>query len=187
MIYIRRTILFCVFFVLLISCKQQSDISPNLIDIRQVCDLATQECYYRNLVTIEKNGLQQWIEYESTVKLGIDISSVNIEVNKSKVIVTIPNAKIIGEPKISIPSMEVLSEMPGFIEGLFKARISSKDQVDALEKARNNCITTLQENHSLMQNAQTRAMKIIENYVRQIGELTGKQYQIEWKFIKSEE
>ncbi len=178
----------CFLSIIIVSCGKQTNIEPNILDIRQVCKLATLECYYHNLIEVKNaSGLKQWIDYESRVKLGIDVSSIDIKVNNTKVTVYIPNSKIIGEPKITIPSIDVLTEKPGFFGGLFKSPISKENQVEAVSKANENCKKTVQENQQLMQNAQNRAMKIIENYISQIGEMTGKQYQIEWKFIKSEE
>ncbi len=182
---IRDIAIFLCTFYIFTSCNKQTEIAPNLLDIRQVSNLAVLECYYHNLVELKNaSGLKQWIDYESKVKLGIDVSLVEIKVNNTKITVSIPSAQIIGESVIMIPSIDVLTEQPGFFEGFFKAPITNENQITAVSEAKRNCKETIQENQLLMRNAQTRAMKIIENYVQQISEMSGKQYHIEWNFIK---
>lgn len=43
-------------------------------------------------------------------------------------------------------------------------------------------IKTAEENTALLVNAQERAKKMIENYIMQLGETTGTEYQITWKY-----
>ena len=65
---------------------------PDIMQVRSICKLATVECYYHNVAKSEKpagTGIwhfgekdrQFWIEYTGTVKLGIDMSKVQMKVN----------------------------------------------------------------------------------------------------------
>lgn len=57
-----------------------------------------------------------------------------------------------------------------------------EDATGAVENARNEMIKTAEENTALLVNAQERAKKMIENYIMQLGETTGTEYQITWKY-----
>lgn len=78
---------------------------PDIMQVRSICKLATVECYYHNVAKSEKpagTGIwhfgekdrQFWIEYTGTVKLGIDMSKVQMKVNGTDVTVTIPEAEV---------------------------------------------------------------------------------------------
>lgn len=49
-------------------------------------------------------------------------------------------------------------------------------------KCKKEMIKTAEENTALLVNAQERAKKMIENYIMQLGETTGTEYQITWKY-----
>ena len=124
---------------------------PDIMQVRSICKLATVECYYHNVAKSEKpagTGIwhfgekdrQFWIEYTGTVKLGIDMSKVQMKVNGTDVTVTIPEAEV--------------------------------QQVNVDDDSYT----------ALLVNAQERAKKMIENYIMQLGETTGTEYQITWKY-----
>lgn len=178
---------FVIFFCcLVISCGKKEIQTDIFADIKQICDLAVFECYYHNNAECEKEEgfmkkrTKQWIEYSSVIKIGIDASEIEIEVVDSDVKIVLPEAKIIGEPKIELDSIKILTE-----KGYFMQNITNEDQVFALKIANDNAKDTTKNNGLLMSNAQNRVKQIIENYIKQIGDLCKKEYKIEWKVKRS--
>ena len=167
--------------------KQTADFSG----VTSVCELATLKCYYHNVAKSEKpagTGIwhfgekdrQFWIEYTGTVKLGIDMSKVQMKVNGTDVTVTIPEAEV---QQVNVDDDSYNSDSYIFSEdGINKNEITAEDATGAVENARNEMIKTAEENTALLVNAQERAKKMIENYIMQLGETTGTEYQITWKY-----
>ena len=165
---------------------------PDIMQVRSICKLATVECYYHNVAKSEKpagTGIwhfgekdrQFWIEYTGTVKLGIDMSKVQMKVNGTDVTVTIPEAEV---QQVNVDDDSYNSDSYIFSEdGINKNEITAEDATGAVENARNEMIKTAEENTALLVNAQERAKKMIENYIMQLGETTGTEYQITWKLI----
>lgn len=123
---------------------------------------------------------QFWIEYTGTVKLGIDMSKVQMKVNGTDVTVTIPEAEV---QQVNVDDDSYNSDSYIFSEdGINKNEITAEDATGAVENARNEMIKTAEENTALLVNAQERAKKMIENYIMQLGETTGTEYQITWKY-----
>ena len=153
---------------------------PDIMQVRSICKLATVECYYHNVAKSEKpagTGIwhfgekdrQFWIEYTGTVKLGIDMSKVQMKVNGTDVTVTIPEAEV---QQVNVDDDSYNSDSYIFSEdGINKNEITAEDATGAVE-----------ENTALLVNAQERAKKMIENYIMQLGETTGTEYQITWKY-----
>ena len=153
---------------------------PDIMQVRSICKLATVECYYHNVAKSEKpagTGIwhfgekdrQFWIEYTGTVK-----------VNGTDVTVTIPEAEV---QQVNVDDDSYNSDSYIFSEdGINKNEITAEDATGAVENARNEMIKTAEENTALLVNAQERAKKMIENYIMQLGETTGTEYQITWKY-----
>lgn len=173
---------FCVFFI---SCNANEEIQTDVFDdVKQICDFAVLECHYHNNAEVIKKSVipgrstKQWIDYGSTIKIGVDATQLKIEIEGTKVSITLPAAKIIGEPQINIDSIEILSE-----EGLLKQKVSHEDQVYALQVANADAKETTSENVQLMLNAQNRVKKLLENYIQQIGSFTDTEYEIIWEIL----
>ena len=168
--------------VLSSSCSKVQDI--NVEQIKSICELATMECYIHNIAQIEKDAenwfakdKKIWIEYTGIVKVGIDLMSVERKGNVIEVAVS--KAKILGfnldnEQFKTAPLYESK-------DGLFKTKISLEEQqamfVDNSNKAMKECV---ESNEWVMTNAQNRAKELIENYINQLGELSGKKYTVKW-------
>ena len=153
------------------SCSRTADIAPTVLDVRQICDMAVLECYYHNNAQVlRKDKQQQWIDYGSTVKIGIDASLVNIAIDGDTVTVTLPKAKVLGEPKIDTDSIDILTASG--------AKITNEEQVRALHEANENAKATTESNTQLLANADSRIRKILESYIQQIGALAGKRYKV---------
>lgn len=168
---------------------------PDILQIRNICDLATLDCYYHNVAKSEKTAGEGvahlferdrrfWIEYTGIARLGIDMSKVQMSVNGTTIEMTMPPAKVLS---LNI-DQESLGE-DSYIatsDGINSNKITAKDQTDAISKAQDEMRKTVEANDSLLLSAQNRAKKLIENYIHQLGEATGVQYQIKWSYIEDD-
>ena len=63
---------------------------------------------------------------------------------------------------------------------LNKNPITAEDQTDAIAEANEQIRQSFAENETLLTHAQERAKLLIENYIEQLGTLSGVEYQINW-------
>ena len=167
---------------------------PDIMQIRSICNLATLECYYHNVAVSEKeagSGISHigevdrkfWVEYTGIAKVGIDMSKVDMKIEGDKVTVFIPEAKLLST---SIFDKE-LNEKSYIFSGdswFNKNKITADDQTAAINNAQSKMEETVMNNSSLLLSAQTRAQKLIENYIVQLGQLSNIEYKIEWVYEK---
>ena len=165
---------------------------PELSQIRAICNLATLKTYYHNVAKLEKKKdwiLQKdrdlWIEYTGITTIGIDMSKVEMKVENEKVTVTLPMAKLlsidIDEDKIDQKSYVYSQD-----NIVFKNEITAKDQSEAIKQAQDNMKKEVEENPQLLKIAQERAKDLIERYIKQLGELSGNTYKIEWNLLEEQ-
>lgn len=179
-------LIFTVFTLLcnITSCNNASYMAPEISQIESICEMAVMDCYYHNVVKYHVDDAQKflfwtrdkdlWMEYDAVVTLGIDVSLVNLEVKRSKVIITIPEA--------TIQSYTVNQDSLNFYTGKKSAKITADDTLIALDDAKQNLYTEVSNNKDLLHNAQDRAKSLLEDYINNIGNLIGKQYTIQWKY-----
>jgi len=113
--------------------------------------------------------------------LGIDLSQVRIKVNGNEIIVTLPKAKIIGEPNIDRNDFK--SE--NFIEskdGINKNEITIEDALSAFETAQKNMKDAASNDDELLLVAQKRAQAILEENIKQFTGLPEDKYIINWEY-----
>lgn len=165
-----------------------------MMQIRNICELATLECYYHNVAkSVKKAGTgishigekdrTFWIEYTGIAKLGIDMSELLMEVDGTTIYITLPPAKITS---ITIDK-STLTEESYIIEGdgINSNKITAKDQTDAIDNAQSEMEKSVYANTSLLLNAQDRAKVLIENYIRELGKAVSIDYTIVWKYAKA--
>ena len=162
---------------------------PELSQIRAICNLATLKTYYHNVAKLEKNKdwiLQKdrelWIEYTGITTIGIDMSKVEMKVENEKVTVTLPMAKLLS---IDIDENKIDKKSYVYSQDniLFKNEITAKDETEAIKQAQSNMKKEVEENQQLLKIAQERAKDLIERYIKQLGELSGNTYKIEWNLL----
>lgn len=179
----------------LLGCSDQTETKvqePDITQIRNICNLATQKCYYHNvamsvkesekgIIHLGEKDRKFWIEYTGIANLGIDMSKVQMKVNGADIEVTIPNAELLS---ISIDE-ETLDENSYISseDGLNKNEITADDQTEAIYEAQQKMEETVQENSALLLSAQNRAKILIENYLNQLGETAGVEYNIQWIYL----
>lgn len=162
--------------------------NPEMSQIRAICRLATLECYYHNVAISVKSagsGLTHWgekdrdfwIEYSGVVKLGVDMSRGNIEIDGTNITIYIPEAEI-----ISIKADEASFNDPICASDNWYNNnpIGSSDVTDAVGTAQQVIQDEIINDSSLLVSAQDRAKKLIENYINQLGEASGVKFNITW-------
>ena len=156
--------------------------------LQSVCELATLETYYHNTVRMDDKKqvlwwdtkTQLWIEYSGIVKVGVDFSEVSMKVEGDVIKITIPEAKVL-DYKVDEASLTEDSYLVGK-SGLFAPEISAEKQSDAFAAAEEKMKETAENDKALLLQARQRAETLLEEYARNIGELQGKEYQVE--FVK---
>lgn len=193
---------FVLLLVFLTGCGMQKEKKQSLADqtaetlnIRQmqsVCELATLECYYHNTAKLdsEKQVLfwntskKLWIEYSGIVKIGVDINKLDLKVKDLIVTITLPEAKIFS-CKVDETS---LSEDTFYSEekGLGGSKVTAEDQSEAFAQAQQNMLEMVQQDETLLFQARERAQTLLLNYVKNIGDAIGTDYEVQWDFIQED-
>lgn len=161
-------------------------LKPNETKLQSICNLATLECYYHNVAKSQTQGLWDiegtkktfWIEYTGTVKIGIDFSKVKTEISGNTVSITMPKAKVLDKnvDTASYNEESYYAEKNTFLNG----KVSAAEQTAAINEAQEKMVEAAQTNGALLQTAQNRAKELIENYINQLGDLSGTEYNIKW-------
>lgn len=160
---------------------------PDISQIRTICELATLECYYHNVAKSVKekgSGLLHigeverifWIEYSGVAKLGIDMSKVKMEMDGERVEITIPKATLLGLSDYSFTEDSYISSD----DGLNKNPITAENQTEAVAAANEHIRQLFEKDDTMLLRAQERAKKLIENYINQLSEISGVEYEVDW-------
>ena len=160
---------------------------PQITQMRSICELAVMECYYHNVAKYDVENAERgflgigrkdkrfWIEYSGVVKLGIDASLVEIEVSDGEVTVFLPEAKVLG-CRVDAASLNDDS----FIVDKDSAKITAEDEIQAFQEAQAYMENTAAEDRILLEEARQRVVILLEEYIQNIGSMTGMQYSITW-------
>ncbi len=200
----NRKRLCTVFFILLLfsqigcsvasqSNQEQADKKAeplNLGQLKSVCELATLECYYHNTaksstdkkVLFWNTNKKLWMEYSGIVKIGIDISRLDLDISGQVVTITLPEAKVISckVDDASLSKDTFYTEQTGFGAD----QITAQDQTDAFAKAQQTMLEEAEKDESLLFQAQERARTLLLHYVKNIGNTIGVEYEVKWKTFK---
>jgi hypothetical protein len=170
---------------------QAKEIKPEVSQVKSICELAVMDCYYHNVakkdekdaggILLWKKDKHFWIEYSGIVKIGIDASLVDITVEEDIVTITIPEAKVLYD-EVDEASLTKDS----FFVDKDSIDVKGEDEKMAVSIAQENMVIAVKENTALLVSGQQRAKKLLEEYVMNIGDMTGKKYVIEWKYVDNE-
>lgn len=193
----KKTIAFVITFAMLLTTAacanndtedQYINIEPRLSQMRSICELAVMECYYHNVAKYKQENAEGfwfwtkdkhfWIQYDGIVKLGINVSLVKIEINDLQVSITIPPAEV-QSYKVDANSLTDES----FIVDKNSAQINADDETFAFQEAERQLMDTVSNDNVLLAEAQQRAMSLLEDYITNISNVTGKKYIIKWIYI----
>lgn len=162
---------------------------PDISQIRSICELATLEGYYHNVAKSIKEkgeGISHigekervfWIEYSGIAKFGIDISKVEMMTNGKQIEITIPKAELLGLSDYSFIEDNYISSD----DGINKNPITADNQTAAIAAAEEDIRRMFTNDNTMLIHAQENAKKLIENYIKQLGQISGVDYQIIWHY-----
>ena len=172
--------------------KHSDNISPQISQMKSICELATMECYYHNVAKYMeddatgtlwwKKDRKFWIEYAGIVTIGIDTSRVRIEIDGNTVSITIPPAKVLG-CKVDNTTLTPQS----FYVDKSSAPVEAEHQTEAYKQAQGKLLEAASNDTVLLANAQARAQKLLEDYINNIGSYIGVSYKIRWIYLDGAE
>ncbi len=163
----------------------EKKIEPQVSQMKAICELAVLDCYYHNVAKFTeedaagflwwKKDKRFWIEYSGIVRLGIDLSGVNIEIKGDQIDITLPEATV---QSCKVDSATLTAD--SFIVDKDSADIEAADEVAAFEAAQNKLQEAVEHDESLLMEARQRAQTLLEDYITNIGNAVGKTYAIHW-------
>lgn len=182
-------IFFCaILAVLFAACKKEY--KPNISEIKKISELAVLDCYYHTVARITKpaDGIGKadktlWEEFTVKVKLGIDTSKLDMIIKDSIVAIILPPVEIIGEPEILAESINKIASE----DGVFKNDISGDEIIMLEQDAEKRVVSEVKEDRAIIENAVNRVKTVLESYIDEIGELSGKKYTIDWMPLEETE
>lgn len=170
---------------------QQVSEGLELSQMQSVCELATLECYYHNTakstsskpILFWNTSKKLWVEYSGIVKIGIDISRLAMDVKDNIVTIALPDAKILS-CKVDETS---LSKDTFYFEskGLGAEKVNAEDQSQAFAEAQANMLEEAQKDDTLLFQAKERAKTLLMNYVKNIGDAVGVDYEVRWETVEA--
>lgn len=194
----RKIIIVCLIFVMILcsSCqtaeKGMKEEEPQVSQMKAICELAAVDCYYHNVakykaenaegILLWKKDRHFWVEYEGVVRIGIDASLLDIKVKGENVTISIPPAKV-----LSCKVDEKTLTEDSFVVAKDSARVAAESQTEAFKEAEANMQKNASEDAALLSNAQERAKKLLEGYVKNIGDAVGKEYEVKWTTVEDKE
>ena len=168
--------------------QELANMEPEVSQMKAICELAVMDCYYHNVAKFEeedaegflfwKKDKKFWIEYSGVVTLGIDVSQVEVEVTETQVTITMPPA---GVQRCRVDSSSLTEE--SFIVADGSASIDAEDEVAAFDAAQTALEDTASRDSVLLANAQQRAQSLLEDYIKNVGNMVGKEYSIQWIYL----
>lgn len=168
---------------------------PQEIQIKNICQLATLEVYFHNVAKAVKpkaSGIMGWgqidrrfwIEYSGTATIGIDMNRVTMNIEDNVITVKIPHAQLIGNVNVDSSSYDINSVVAESEEWYNRPNdITAEDVTSAIGDANAYTERSLQDNISLMTNAEYRATQLIRNYIEQISKYSDTEYTVRFEYI----
>ncbi len=178
----------------LTGCGKNSNqvLTENMKKIELTGNLVTYQAYYHNVVEYKKeagSGITHlfeedrklFAEYTGTIRYGIDLTKVKIEVKGNEITVFIPKAKIIGEANVDKDDFDAKNFIESR-EGINKNPITADDSAGAFDEAQKNMKEEASKNEEVLSIAQKRAKVVIEENINQLSGLSKKDYSINWEY-----
>jgi hypothetical protein len=192
----KRVIALCLAVVMLLcaGCAQSKPkpMAPQTAQMKSICELAVMECYYHNVAKFMEENAEGWwlwekdkkfwIEYSGVVEVGVDVSLMAIELDGTNVIITLPEAEVL-DCRIDKASLTADS----FIVAKDSAKITADDEVEAIAAAQKALEENAADDPVLLAEARHRVQTLLEDYVTNIGEMTGQEYTIQWVYLDEDE
>ena len=167
-------------------------VAPETAQMKAICELAVMDCYYHNVAKFREEDAEGflwwqkdkhfWIEYSGVVRLGIDVSRVQVEVEDTVVTITLPEAEVLT---CTVDSASLSKD--SFIVEQGSAAIDAADEVAAFDAAQSKLEESASGDTALLASAQQRAQALLEDYVTNIGKAAGKTYTVEWIYLPADD
>lgn len=166
-------------------------VKPEASQIRNICELATMECYYHNVAKYSEEDAEGflfwtkdkrfWIEYSGIVTLGVDVNRVSMEISNDNVTIKLPPATVL-DCDVDEDSLTKDS----FIVAKGSADITAEDEQAAFTEAEAKMIESAESNTALLAEARFRAEDLLRSYIENIGNLMGTSYDIDFVYLEDE-
>ena len=182
-------ILVAILIVIFPEFKKEDISTVEFSAVDKICELSTLRCYYHDVAEYEKqpDGLFQyglfkygykkfWIEYDGIVELGIDVDKVQVNQpdENNIVCVYVPDARIIDvnadKDTMSDPIVET---------GKFTS-ITTEEKTKAFSDAQKTMRENAESNNALLKQAKVNAMKLLEQYIVNVGLQMDQIYTVKW-------
>ncbi len=182
-------ILVAILIVIFPEFKKEDISTVEFSSVDKICELSTLRCYYHDVAEYEKqpDGLFQyglfkygykkfWIEYDGIVELGIDVDKVQVNQpdENNIVYVYVPDARIIDvnadKDTMSDPIVET---------GKFTS-ITTEEKTKAFSDAQKTMRENAEANNALLKQAKVNAMKLLEQYIVNVGQQMDQIYTVKW-------
>ena len=150
----------------------------NLEKIINVSDLSTFEAVYNGITKVMNKERPErvdcYVSYEATVKAGIDMDEVSIEIDKDIKIITIdiPPVKI-NEVDVQLPSLDFIMENNKINEKTILA--------DAYNQCKKDAVTETATEGAIIDLATENAQNILEALIKPFVNQLDNEYVIEFK------
>ncbi len=193
----RKIISFLLAIAVILTCvacgnteESSLNMEPKVSQMKAICELAVMECYYHNVAKYYEKDAEVgflgfgnkdkhfWVEYSGIVKLGIDVSLVNITVDGTQISITLPEAQVLS-CEVDADSLSASS----YIVDKNSANITAEDEVTAFVEAQAQLWELAASDTSLLLSAQQRAQTLLEDYITNIGHAVGISYTITWEYL----
>lgn len=190
---LKKLFIIIIILTTLTGCKNK-DVEPDIAQIRNISNMATIETTYHNVAKSTKTAAEGfahigekdrefWIEYEGVVKIGVDMSKININIKGDTIKIEMPQAEVL-EVYIDYTSFDKDSFISSDDSWFNKNKITAQDQTEAINKAQQKIKKATQEDKQLLLKARTRAEEMIKSYINQISDISGKKYTIKWEYLE---
>ena len=163
---------------------------PELASVKAICELSTLKCIYHNVasgVQYAGTGLAHagekdrkfMQEYDCEVEISYPVNEIKMEQNENEIRITLPEPVITSRKLPESINADSYKEEPD--QALQKNPILAETIGNAVNTADAAMEEEIRNNSSLLQTAENQARSLIENYIRQIGNLTDVEYRIIWE------
>ena len=163
--------------------------TPEISKVRNICELATVECYFNNVAKSVKEpgtGLSHigekerkfWIKYQVKVTVAYDVSQVDMTQEGDEISIYLP------DPIVSSSVVESSWNKDSYViskdRWLQKNPITAEDQTKAVGDSCSMIEEEVRNNTALISSAEQQARALIENYINQMGKINNTEYKIKW-------
>ncbi len=173
--------------------SKEKTLSENLKKIELSGDLVTYEAYYHNVLEYDKKAgtgilnlfekdRRLFAEYTGTIKYGINLSKVKIDVKGKNINVFIPKASVIGEPNVDKDDFKEENFIESKDGWLNPNPITADDISAAFDIAQNEMKATALANEEVLNMAQKRAKVVLEENIGEFSGLSKDEYVINWEY-----